>query len=180
MTTQFNPESFRVTEFGGWIVPSGTTIPDGTEIPPFSTIGSKSVIGNGCKIGRRSIVKQRCRIGDDCTIEHGCHIEYRSKLGERCDIGAMCVIGPRVKLGSGCTWHGSEVIDWVSMSNIDKTGRTVKIIMHKSGIFVEAGVFVGSLDDYLSKQAVEGNEKSASIVKAVCDVMMNNNKENQQ
>lgn len=179
MLTQFNPESFKVTEFGGWIVPSGTKIPDGTEIPPFSTIGSKCEIGDQCKIGRRSIVKQRCRIGNDCTIEHGCHIEYRSKLGERCDIGTMCVIGPRVKLGAGCTWHGEEVIDWVSMSNIDRTGRTVKIIMLKSGVLVESGVFIGSMDDYLSKQMLEGNEKGATIIKAVCDAMLTNIKDNQ-
>lgn len=170
-STEFNPQSFKRTDFGGWIIPSKTSIPDGTVIPPFSTVGSKCTIGNGCKIGRRSIVKQRCKIGDDCKVEHGCHIEYRCKFGARCDIGTMCVIGPRVKFGHGCTWLGDEVIDWISMANIDETGRVVKVIRHKAGVVVEAGDFIGSADDYLSKQIEKGDKKCARIIKAVCDVM---------
>lgn len=164
-------QQFELTALGGWNVPSGTEIPAGTEIPPHSNIKSKCIIGDGCIIGRETIIRSQCKVGDDCIIEHGCHLHYRCKVGARCQIGTMVSMNARVKLGRDCVWLGVAVQDWVVLSNIDSTGRYVKIIKHGDGFMVEGGEFSGDDAAFVSRAERNGQYKCAIIVQAVIDAM---------
>lgn len=162
---------FELTPRGGWVVPGGTEIPAGTVIPPFSVLGMGCIIGDGCTIGRETMIRAQCRVGNDCIIEHGCQLQYRSKLGARCQLHTMVSVHPRVKLGKDCVWLGVHVLDWVAMSNIDQTGRHIKIIKHAGGFIVEGGKYRGSDAEFLERADRNGDRKCAMIVRAVVEAM---------
>lgn len=83
----------------------------------------------------------------------------------------MVSMNARVKLGPDCVWLGVAVLDWVVLSNIDSTGRYVKIIKHGDGFMVEGGEFAGDDDAFVARAERNGQYKCAMIVQAVIDAM---------
>lgn len=139
---------FQRNELGGWIVPDGTTLPPGTVVPSYSYIGNYCTIGNDCTIG------DRCRIGNDCTIGYGC------------SIGNYCTIG------YGCTWLGVQVYKWLTLANVDGSGRQLKVVVAVDGsVKVEAGCFVGTADEFCKKAAAEGKGTYVAVVRAVVQAL---------
>ena len=102
----------------------GWIVPDGTTLPPGTGVPSYSTIGNGCTIG------DGCTIGNYCTIGDGCTI------------------------GNGCTWLGVQVSKWLTLANVDGSGRQLKVVVAVDGsVKVEAGCFVGTADEFCKKAA---------------------------
>ena len=134
--------TYETNELGGWIVPDGTTLPPGAVVPSYS------YIGNDCTIG------DRCRIGNDCTIGYGC------------SIGNYCTIG------YGCTWLGVQVYKWLTLANVDGSGRQLKVVVAVDGsVKVEASCFVGTADEFCKKAAAEGRGTYVAVVRAVVQAL---------
>ena len=151
--------NYEINAKGGWIVPSNSTIPAYTAIPSYSELGDGCKLGNNCMLGDYCTLSDYCRLGDGCTLHAGC------TLGDCCTLGDYC------KLGNGCTWLGVTVESWLTLANVDGTGRQVKVVKHASGIEVEAGCFIGTLGEFLFKAESEGKLRYVAVIKAIAEAM---------
>ena len=139
--------NYELNAKGGWIVPANSTIPADTVIPSYSELGNYCTLGYGCKLG------DYCTLGYDCT------------LGDYCKLGDCCT------LGFGCTWLGVTVESWLTLANVDGTGRQVKVVKHAGGIKIEAGCFIGTLEEFTSKAESEGKLRYVAVIKAIAEVL---------
>ena len=140
--------TYETNELGGWIVPDGTTLPPGTVVPSYSYIGNDGTIGHGCTIG------------NGCRIGYGCSIGNDGTIGNRCIIGY------------GCTWLGVQVYKWLTLANVDGSGRQLKVVVAVDGsVKVEAGCFVGTADEFCKKAAAEGKGTYVAVVRAVVQAL---------
>ena len=120
----------------------GWIVPDGTTLPPGTGVPSYSTIGNGCTIG------DGCTIGNYCTIGDGCTI------------------------GNGCTWLGVQVSKWLTLANVDGSGRQLKVVVAVDGsVKVEAGCFVGTADEFCDRAKDEGKGTYVAVVRAVVQAL---------
>ena len=133
--------NYELNTNGGWIVPSNSTIPANTAIPSYSELGDYCKLGNYCKLG------------------DGCKLGYCCKLGDGC------------KLGDCCIWLGVTVESWLTLANVDGTGRQVKVVKHTSGIKIEAGCFIGTLEEFTTKAESEGKLRYVAVIKAIAEVL---------
>ena len=92
-------------------------------------------------------------------------IPARSDLGEGCTLGAYC------KIGGDARWMGVTVQSWLTLANVDGTGRQVKVVKHAEGVRVEAGCFQGTLEEFCAKAASEGKGRYVRVVAAVAAAM---------
>lgn len=167
---------FKTNSFGGWIVPAETEIPSETEIPRYSEIGDACTIGYGCTIGDASTIGDVCTIGDDCKIGNYCENGNHCKIGDDCKIGSGCKIGNDCTIGNGCTigddctWLGVKIKSWLTLANVDGSGRQIKVVKSVKGeIRIEAGCFLGTLDEFIAKATQEGKLRYVSIVNAIAE-----------
>ena len=131
---------FNTNEKGGWIIPAETAVAPGTHIPNYSEIG------NGCKIG------------DDC------------KIGNDCEIGDCCEIGNGCKIGDVCIWLGVKAKSWLTLANIDGSGRQIKVVRSVDDeIKIEAGRFQGVLAEFIDRAKAEGKLRYVSIIGAIAE-----------
>ena len=138
---------FETNSHGGWVVPANTAIPDGTEIPAWSDLGESCVLGADCKIGA------------------GC------KFGDGCELGAYCTLGAGCALGDNTQWLKVTVESWLTLANVDGSGRQIKIVKHAEGVRVEAGCFQGTLEDFCTQAASEGKDRYVRVISAVAAAM---------
>ena len=150
---------FETNSHGGWVVPANTAMPDGTEIPAWSDLGESCVLGAGCKIG------------DDCKIGAGCRLGAGCKFGAYCRLGNDCRLGESCTLGANTQWLGVTVESWLTLANVDGSGRPVKIIKHAEGVRVEAGCFQGTLEEFCIQAASEGKDRYVRVISAVAAAM---------
>jgi NDP-sugar pyrophosphorylase family protein len=173
---------FNTNNLGGWIIPAGTEIAAETGIPSYSeigdgcTIGDRCKIGNYCTIGDRCTIGNYCTIGNDCTIGNYCTIGDGCKIGDDCTIGYgckignYCTIGDGCKIGDDCTWLGVKVKSWLTLANVDGSNRQIKIVRSDEGeIKIEAGCFIGTLDEFIAKAKSEGKLRYVAVISAIAE-----------
>ena len=151
--------NYELNTKGGWIVPANSTIPANSVIPGYSELGDGCTLGYGCKLGNYCTLGYGCTLGDYCT------------LGDCCTLGDGCAIGNCCTLGDDCTWLGVTVESWLTLANVDSTGRQVKVVKHASGIKVEAGCFAGTLEEFTAKAESEGKLRYVAVIKAIAEVL---------
>jgi hypothetical protein len=66
---------------------------------------------------------------------------------------------------------GVTVQSWLTLGNVDGTGRQVKVVKHAEGVRVEAGCFQGTLEEFCAKAASEGKDRYVRVVSAVAATM---------
>lgn len=150
---------FETNARGGWIVPANTSIPANTVIPAWSELGNSCTIGNDCALGAY------CKLGNGCKLGAYC------KLGNSCMLGNRCTLGDDCMLGNDTQWMGVTVQSWLTLSNVDGSGRQVKVVKHGGGVHVEVGCFQGTLEEFCAKAAGEGKDRYVRVVSAVAATM---------
>ena len=137
---------FELNAKGGWIVPADTVIPDETVIPDYSELG------------------YGCTLGYDCTLGNGC------TLGNCCTLGNDCKLGYGCKLGENTSWLNTTVKSWLTLANVDGTGRQIKIVRGTDNqIKIEAGCFLGTLEEFIAKAKGENKLRYVSIIGAIAE-----------
>jgi hypothetical protein len=111
------------------------------------------------KILTQKDVDNQCVINGVKVFEAGCEFEAYCKFGGSCEFEA------------GCSINGYLIIKWLTMANVDGSGRKLLIIKHKLGYYIEAGCFSGGLDEFCNKAAGEGKMTYVAVIKAVCNVL---------
>ena len=99
------------------------------------------------------------QFGDDATLGDG------NTLGAHSELGSGFRFGHRLQM-SGC-----KVLALMCMSNVDGSGRQINVIVHTEGIKVEAGCFVGTLDEFCEKAISEGKTRYARVVRAAAEAL---------
>jgi NDP-sugar pyrophosphorylase family protein len=142
---------FNTNEEGGWIIPEGSNIT--VDIPDYS------VIGNYCKIG------DYCTIGNGCIIGDGFTIGYDCEIGDYCTIGDYCKFGDCCKFGYGCEIASIKIVKLMTLSNVDGSGRQVKLIFDGENVHIEAGCFFGDVNGFCEKAEKEGKHFYSKIIR---------------
>ena len=132
---------FNTNENGGWIIPEGAEVPCNTGIPSYSEIGAL------------------CNFGDDC------------KFGNYCNFGVGCKFGASTTIVPDCTLLNGLCQSFLTLANVDGSGRSILLVKHADGVKVQAGCFVGTLDEFIAKSKAEGKERYVAVVSAVAAVM---------
>ena len=100
--------------------------------------------------------------GTEIAAETG--IPRYSEIGNRCTIGDCC------KIGYGCTWLGVKVKSWLTLANVDGTGRQIKVIRGgENEVKIEAGCFIGNLDEFIAKAKSEGKLRYVAVIGAIAE-----------
>ena len=105
----------------------------------------------------------------DGTIVH-CTSTLDTVIGDGCKIGDDCTIGYDCKIGYGCTWLGVKVKSWLTLANVDGSNRQIKIVRSDEGeIKIEAGCFIGNLDEFIAKSKSEGKLRCVAVIGAIAE-----------
>ena len=150
---------------GGWIVPAYTQIDAGFEAPAWSELG------DGCKLGPYCELGHNCELGPDCTLGDGCKLGHGCKLGDGCKLGHGCKLGPSTEIGENPTWLGVTVQSWLTLANVDGTGMYVTMVKHADGVMVNAGCFLGTLDEFIEKVIKRSMNRYVAVISAVAAAM---------
>ena len=135
-------------ENGMIIVPTGEY--ESFDWSPFGRI----LFGYGCKFGGG------CTFGDWFTFGGGC------TFGDWCTFGDGCIFG------GVCIWNKLKIDNIYTMSNIDGTGRQIKIAIGDCGtVRVEAGCFRGTDSEFVAKAQSDGRLKYVALVGAFCKAL---------
>lgn len=139
---------FPINERGGWIVEPYTIIPAGTVIPAWSEIW------------------EGCKLGPNCQLGGGC------KLGEDCELGGGCKLGMYCELERGCELENGPVEQWLTLANVDGSGRQILLIVRPDGVrHIRAGCFFGTQDEFVARANGQGKFKYAAVIPAVFDAL---------
>ena len=130
------------------------------KIGPDATIVGNATIGRWGTIGPRSKIEDGAIIGDGVTI------------GENATIGRCATIGNGVTIDRRLTLCGLKTRAWMCLSNVDGSGRQVKVIIHTDGIAIETGCFFGSLDEFCAKADGEGKHRYSVVVRAAAEALL--------
>ena len=105
-------------------------------------------------------------VPDGTTLPPGTVVPSYSYIGNDGTIGNRCIIG------YGCTWLGVQVYKWLTLANVDGSGRQLKVVVAVDGsVKVEAGCFVGTADEFCKKAAAEGKGTYVAVVRAVVQAL---------
>ena len=125
--------------------------------------GNFRTFGIGCKFGID------CKFGNHCTFETSCTFEISCTFGSSCKFDNHCTFGNGCKFGSACTLEGVTMIDWLTLGNVDGTGRQVLLVWHADGVLVRAGCFLGTVDEFCAKAEAEGKHRYVRVIRAVAE-----------
>lgn len=104
--------------------------------------------------------------GAEIAAETG--IPSYSEIGHNCTIGDDCTIGNGCKIGDYCTWLEVKVKSWLTLANVDGSNRQIKAVRSYEGeIKIEAGCFIGNLDEFFAKAKSEGKLRYVAVIGAI-------------
>ena len=93
-----------------------------------------------------------------------------SEIGDYCRLGNYCRVGYGCRLGESTGWLGLTVKAWLTLANVDGSGRQIKIVRGTCGTLkVEAGCFCGSLDDFITRAKEEGKLRYVAVISAIAE-----------
>ena len=99
-------------------------------------------------------------VPDGTTLPPGTVVPSYSYIGNYCTIGY------------GCTWLGVQVYKWLTLANVDGSGRQLKVVVAVDGsVKVEAGCFVGTADEFCDRAKDEGKGTYVAVVRAVVQAL---------
>ena len=90
----------------------------------------------------------------------------KTSLPARTLIPAFSTLGDYCMLGYRCTLEGSEFLRFMTLGNVDGTGRQILVIVRESEINIRAGCFYGTLDAFCERAAREGKPFYVAVVRA--------------
>ena len=170
--------NYQTNKKGGWIIPSGSTIEAVTDIPAYSELGDGCELGYSCELGygchlgddchlgNSCKLGHRCTLGNSCTLGDYCRLGYSCELGDHCELGHHCTLGHSCELGNDCTWLGVTVARHMQVQNVDGSGRTINLVWGTCGtVKVEAGCFLGTVDEFCAKAEKEGKMRYVRLVR---------------
>lgn len=109
---------------------------------------------------------EKCILPNDCTIGNYCSVGDFSMIGDRCYLGEWCVIGAMCMIGENCAMEGGRVKNarYIKVGPIGSRNDDAYFYADGEGkIFVRAGCFFGTEDEFLSKlMETHGNNAYAS------------------
>ena len=108
-------------------------------------------------------------IGDCARIGKWAKIGNYAEIGKSVEIGEWVIIGDCARIGDKFLCEGLEVVDFVTMSNVDGTGRRIHIYVHTKGITIRAGCFLGTLDEFCNKAEDDGKYLYSTTVRAAAE-----------
>ena len=59
------------------------------------------------------------------------------------------------------------VVRWLSLANVDGTGRYVLVVRHADGVLIRAGCFLGDLGKFVAMASAEGKHIYVAVLTGV-------------
>lgn len=114
--------------------------------------------------GRTTFVGSNTVIGNDVEFEGPVFVEHAVNLGAA------------VKFNNGLYWRGHEILRFMSLANVDGTGRQVIVFLARLGkdrtqVLVHAGCFFGSAVAFCNKADSEGKPVYVEMITAAANAL---------
>lgn len=87
-------------------------------------------------------------------------------------IPAFSTLGGYCKLGEDSRWLGIIAKQWLTLANVDGSGRQIKIVSDGKQVKIEAGCFNGTGQEFLAKAESEGKMIYVAVIGAICAAMV--------
>lgn len=79
-------------------------------------------------------------------------------------LGNGCTLGNGCRLGDNCKLEGVVANRWMTLANVDGSGRQILIVTDGESIKVRAGCFIGSPEEFALKARRERKYLYADII----------------
>lgn len=111
--------------------------------------------------------------GEWCSFGRGCSFGKWCSFGEGCGFGKRCSFGERCSFGRGCSFEAGRISNgrYVAVDRIGSEQRKAYFFKGDEGLFVRAGCWFSSLEDF--KARVRGVHSGTSHEReylAACDL----------
>lgn len=149
---------------GGWqIIGDDNTFGNLNTLGDFNTLGYCNTFGHLNKLGNCNKLGNFNTLGDNNMLG-----DY-NKLGNDNTLGKCNILGSHFKFGFRLKMEGVEVINLMTMANVDGSGRQIQIIVHTKGLLIRAGCFVGTLDEFCAQAESENKTRYSKVVRAAAE-----------
>jgi len=143
----------------------------------YATLGDRATLGHGATLGLYATLGHGATlglyatIGDNATLGRGATIGLYATIGDNATLGLYATIGDNATIGDRFTCEGVKVIRFMTMANVDGSGRRIYVYVHTEGILIRAGCFLGDLDAFCEKAKGEGKDIYAAVVGAAAQAL---------
>lgn len=162
--------------------------------------GQQCVFGSDCKfadnphIGKECYFSAYCVFGDSATIGTKCIFGVGCKFGDFAVFGSLCQFKTSCKFGSGSMFEDAEFsgrtefgsntrltnstmcnvkIDYfLTLANVDGSQRNIVMIRSGNTVYVSAGCFFGTVDEFCKKATVEHKQMYVYVIKGVAQSIL--------
>lgn len=93
------------------------------------------------------------------AIPNGTSIPAHSELGDGC------------KLGDGCRINNKLVMQFMTLGNVDGSGRQLLLYSNAEGVYAICGCFRGTAQELIAKAQAEGKTRYVAVVTALLGVL---------
>lgn len=148
--TQAEFDAFEVDEDGNRICPSG----DYTAIKRFPnacSFGEVCSFGGWCSFGEMCSFGRWCSFGEKCIFGEWCSFGERCSFGDTCIFGKVCSFGGWCIFGERCSHEGLTNSHYFACDRIGSERRKTYFFKADEGMFVRAGCFFGTLDEFVAR-----------------------------
>lgn len=136
------------------------------------------VFANGCKFGKFDRFDRGCRFGDGCNFDfYNKFLNDYHSFGDGCNFSEWATFSNCHKFGKDCKIMGMAFEKLICLSNIDGSGRQIKIFFLSDGnVIINAGCFYGDLKEFLYKADSEGKKIYVNVIPAVIEAYFKSKK----
>lgn len=145
------------------------TLGNGNKLGNDNKLGDFNKLGYGNTLGDCNVLGTCTKLGNFNTLGDNNTLGDGNKLGNDNTLGKCNILGSHFKFGFRLKMEGVEVINLMTMANIDGSGRQIQIIVHTKGLLIRAGCFVGTLDAFCAKAESENKTRYSKVVRAAAE-----------
>lgn len=131
---------------------------DFSRVKSNATFGMCSSIGRGCFIGQNAQFLQSAVIQDLCTLKSGANISHGATIGNGCNIELPARL------------EDKDMLAFMTLGNLDGSGRQVLLVKHAGGVTIRAGCFIGTAEGFCKRAALEHELVYVNVVNAIIKV----------
>jgi hypothetical protein len=109
-----------------------------------------------CPTGDYTAIKvfpAQCRFGGSCSFGGSCRFGELCRFGESCSFGGSCRFGELCRFGESCRFEGGNVTrtknPYLAVDRIGSENRKTYFFNFTDGVFIRAGCFFGSENDFI-------------------------------
>lgn len=141
--------------------------------------GQHSRIGDSSRFYAPTTFTSNCHIGNYCRFFDTVTFQRPATIGAGVEFTKPVIVeegltlGPEVRFKGGLKWRGNDIVRFITMENVDGSGRQINILLTTEGIVkVQAGCYWNDHARFCRKAVREGKNIYAAVVRAAAAALL--------